>query len=269
MTDDTTREHHPVADLFPMLPDDELDDLAADIADRGLLQPVVLDADGRVLDGRNRLAACERAGVEPEFTVYDGDDPAGYALAVNITRRHLSTGARAVIVAQSARLNGVSLRSAAKAAAEGGDTDLYHPRIAEAAVVLEWAPDLVDGIVAGGPLSVAVAEARKRKQAAEREAAQTARLRREAPDLAELVADERMTLTEALDALRRRVERVESEWRAAATNLRSVLTYLTSDTVSPDELADDYAAVLDEFDPDDLAYAAETMTAIAKRGASA
>lgn len=30
-----TIEHHPVADLFPMLPDDELKDLAADIRERG------------------------------------------------------------------------------------------------------------------------------------------------------------------------------------------------------------------------------------------
>jgi ParB-like chromosome segregation protein Spo0J len=49
--------------LFPMLADDELEELAADI--KGLLQRIVLDAEGRVLDGRNRLAACEIAGVEP------------------------------------------------------------------------------------------------------------------------------------------------------------------------------------------------------------
>jgi ParB-like chromosome segregation protein Spo0J len=52
---------HPVAALFPMLADDELDELVADIKARGLLQPIVLDAEGRVLDGRNRLAACEIA----------------------------------------------------------------------------------------------------------------------------------------------------------------------------------------------------------------
>jgi ParB-like chromosome segregation protein Spo0J len=61
---------HPVAALFPMRADDELDELAADIKERGLLQPVVLDAEGRVLDGRNRLAACGKAGVKPDFVTY-------------------------------------------------------------------------------------------------------------------------------------------------------------------------------------------------------
>ncbi len=70
-----------------MLADDELKDLAADIAERGLLQPLVKDKDGRLLDGRNRLAACGIAGVEPTFITYEGDDPAGYAVSVNVARR--------------------------------------------------------------------------------------------------------------------------------------------------------------------------------------
>ena len=52
---------HPLAAVFPMMTDDELQDLADDIREHGLLHPIVLDADGVLIDGRNRLRACEIA----------------------------------------------------------------------------------------------------------------------------------------------------------------------------------------------------------------
>lgn len=57
----------------------------------GLLQPIVLDdKDGRLLDGRNRgTSPASSLESNPYFTTYDGDDPDGYALAVNINRQHL------------------------------------------------------------------------------------------------------------------------------------------------------------------------------------
>jgi len=43
-----------------------------------------------VLDGRNRLLACEEAGVTPRFVKYEGNDPAGFVHSKNHTRRHLT-----------------------------------------------------------------------------------------------------------------------------------------------------------------------------------
>lgn len=198
-----TGEVHPVAALFPMLAEDELRELAEDIKTNGLLQPVVLDGDGRLLDGRNRLAACRLAEVEPEFSVHDGD-PDAYALSVNIARRHLSTGARSVIAAKASRLNGHSTRQVA------GDTNLAQQRIVEAGVVLEWAPEHADAVIAGAmPLSKAVAEARDRKRSAESTEAQMSELRSEAPDLAEQVAEAALSLSEALAEAKRRTEEAE------------------------------------------------------------
>ena len=54
--------NHPACLLFPKLTGPALDELAADIKDRGLIEPIVL-LHGQVLDGKNRLAACRIAGV--------------------------------------------------------------------------------------------------------------------------------------------------------------------------------------------------------------
>jgi ParB-like chromosome segregation protein Spo0J len=205
-------EFHPVADLFPMLADDEMADLAADIRERGQLQPIVLDSEGRILDGRNRYAACQMAGVEPAFETYGGNDPSGYALAVNIARRNLTTGARAVITAKAARMNGIDHSAAARR------TDLYRARIAEAGVVLEWAPDLADSIVAGvRPLSSALEIARDRKHEASELKAKMDRLHNEAADLRGLVDEERMSVDDAIAALDAREEKARQEEEARAS----------------------------------------------------
>lgn len=90
---------HPYADKFPMLPEPELAELAESIRANGLRNPIVLTPDGLILDGRNRAAACERVGVAPTTTVYEGDDLAEYVIDCNTSRRHMSTGARAMATA--------------------------------------------------------------------------------------------------------------------------------------------------------------------------
>lgn len=90
---------HPAADLFPMLSDTELADLAKDIKEHGLVHPVVMFK-GVLLDGRNRLAACKIADVEPSFIEYDGDDPVTFVISVNIMRRQLDPSQRAGVAVQ-------------------------------------------------------------------------------------------------------------------------------------------------------------------------
>ena len=93
---------HPAADLFPMLGDEQLAELAADIHLRGLVEPIVtITVDGAILilDGRNRYRACFAAGVEPRTVPWDGTggSPTGFVLAKNIHRRHLTPSQRAAI----------------------------------------------------------------------------------------------------------------------------------------------------------------------------
>lgn len=207
---------HPVAELFPMLAGDDLAELAEDIRHRGLLQPIVLDGEGRILDGRNRHAACLLAGVEPTFVTYTGDDADGYALAVNIVRRNLSTGAKAIIAAKAARLSGIKGKDAGK------NYNLYFSRLAEANAVLDWSAngDLADSVLAGEPLSVALKTARERKEAAKIRDAKLARLRSDAPDLAELVDESRMGVDDAVDTLEGRIRRAAEEAAAEAERAR-------------------------------------------------
>lgn len=95
--------NHPLADLFPMLDEDELKELAADIQKNGLLDEIVV-LDGQILDGRNRYRACRIAGVEPRFTEFSGGDPAAFVIAKNLHRRHLTASQRAMIAARLATL---------------------------------------------------------------------------------------------------------------------------------------------------------------------
>ena len=208
-----SRQHHPIADLFPMLAEDELKELAADIAERGLLQPVVLDGEGRILDGRNRVAACELAGVEPQFTTYDGDDPDGYALSVNIQRRNLTKGQTAMV---AARAWAVSAQTQRAAAAQAG---VSKARITQAAAVLEHAANLADAVVAGAmSLDEAYKFARENKEKAEGVEAQLARLRAEDPELADKVVEGELTLAGAWAERKARAAEDERQ-RKVATHL--------------------------------------------------
>ena len=81
---------HPAATLFPMMDAEALQALADDIREHGQREPVIL-FHGEVLDGRNRLRACELAGVEPQFVTRDDvESPTTFVLSLNLHRRHLT-----------------------------------------------------------------------------------------------------------------------------------------------------------------------------------
>lgn len=80
------KEVHPYAARRRMLSEPDLRKLADDIKENGLLHPIVTDPQGVILDGRNRYAACEIAGIEPTFETYDGD-PLAFVLSSE-DRRH-------------------------------------------------------------------------------------------------------------------------------------------------------------------------------------
>ena len=96
-------EFHEIANAFPMMPESELQALADDIAANGLREMIV-EYEGKILDGRNRFVACGRANVDPTFKPYRGDDPLSFVVSKNLHRRHLDTSQRAMVAAKIATL---------------------------------------------------------------------------------------------------------------------------------------------------------------------
>ena len=97
-------EVHSAAHIFPLLPESELAALAADISVNGLIDPIVTTG-GLVLDGRNRLLACKRAGVEPRFVEWTGTgSPTSYVVSVNAVRRHLTEQQKAAAAVKASVL---------------------------------------------------------------------------------------------------------------------------------------------------------------------
>lgn len=102
----TALHSHPAADLFPLLDGSEFAELVADIRAHGLREPIVLDRQGRVLDGRNRARACAELSIEAASQTFQGTDTEAiaYVISLNLRRRHLNESQRALIAAELANL---------------------------------------------------------------------------------------------------------------------------------------------------------------------
>src|SRR4029078_1684992 len=122
-------EVRPAADVFPMMSDEELEALGQDILENGLREPIKIMRVGKakqiaenafsqptmLLDGRNRLEAMERVGIDldscavkyqfvnssrPPFTF----DAVAYIISLNIRRRHLTKQQQAELIVAAVRL---------------------------------------------------------------------------------------------------------------------------------------------------------------------
>ena len=90
---------HKLADLFPEMSKDEFATLVADIEANGLIEPISIYQD-EIIDGKHRFKACKAAKVKPIFTEYKGDDPLGFVISRNLSRRHLTVHEKAMIAAE-------------------------------------------------------------------------------------------------------------------------------------------------------------------------
>jgi len=241
---------HPVAELFPMMSDDELADLAADIKANGLIHPIItamIDGEETLIDGRNRYKACEIAGVIPRLADLNGGDPTAFILSTNVARRQMTKGALAMVVAKAYPKS--DERGRGKKSAATAHFPMVKPRrLEEARTVLRYAGELADAVIAGTTsLDQAYEIAGERKQAAQSDAARMITLRAGAADLADQVNEERLSLSEAFAAFEQRQrDASEREKSLRETLIRSVEASLSVLAWANDEFVADVQARLSD-----------------------
>ena len=214
---------HPDADIYPMLPGDELAGLAADIKENGLRFSIILDAEGKTLiDGRNRLKACEIAGIEPRFERLNGEDPKAFIVSANLARRDMTKSQKAIALAMHYPEPDKPGRGRKGKALE--TSGFSRQRLGQARTILAYSPDIARAVLAGSQLFDKALEEVKAEQSKLTSAeSQLIRLREEAPDLADLVAEERLLIAEAYSAYEKRKKLlvlVKRGWRRPACSQR-------------------------------------------------
>lgn len=273
---------HPYAEKFPMLPQSELAELAESIRANGLRQPIVVTPDGLILDGRNRFAACTEVGIEAARVIYEGDDLAEYVIDANSSRRHMSTGARAmatalVLVADGRRSNGRWV-GWSRTSQDSGKSSGEREALRQSGVVLDFAPDLAESVVSGDlALDAAFRRAEQRRDAERQrleeqqrrdaeEADARAFIEENAPDLATRVdGSDLLTYVEARDLWNRRnreeaerlrreketAERKAAEERRARSDLYSGIAKCVQ-TAAVYGQYEDVPKLMADFDPAEL-----------------
>jgi len=276
---------HPLAEVWPLLAEDALRDLATSIVEHGQNEPCVMTPDGLGLDGRNRVTACALAGVEPTWRVYDGD-PMSFALDQSVQRRHLTPSqlAMGVVIsfADAGKLtNGRVPKGEIASRAEFGPRGFkrFDARLREAGLVLDYlgreeAEAVLRGDVGLGPAADRASKVKSERERikalggdlaalveggvidveeAVRRASVEARVSQLAPDLAERVRDGALDVGEAETIERDRAER-DSIWFA---EIRSALAALVPMADGP--IPDPFKEALTEDEYGDLRVALQAI----------
>jgi hypothetical protein len=98
--------------FLPPLTADEFASLRESIETFGVLQPVIVDEDGNILDGHHRAQVCAELGIAYDTVVLPGlteEQKIEQALALNLGRRHLDAEQKQALVADL-RARGLSVR---------------------------------------------------------------------------------------------------------------------------------------------------------------
>jgi ParB-like nuclease domain len=192
---------HPFTAMIPMMSDRELDALAVSITKDGQFKPIIYDADGVLVDGRCRLEACRRAGIEPRtVTLPPGADALHVSMSNNLSGKYLNTGQKAMSLAV--------LRPGASLSELVADSGLSKATMFEAIYVRDHMPSLVSQVMTPViTLREAYGITKQAVDIAKKETEALATLQRDAQDLAEAIRDERINLDQAMKEFQARVSK--------------------------------------------------------------
>lgn len=233
----------PAADVFPMMVDEELQELAEDIKENGVREPIVI-ANGQLVDGRNRRAACKIAGVVPPTRELNGEDLKAYVISANIHRRHMTKGQQAMAVAMVYPEPEKGGRGKNSFVSKGFISD---SRLSLARTVLTFASDLAPNVLRGFvPLDKAYEVAFSRKQAASSDETKLEELRSRHPVLADKVVEDELTLSGALAEARERDAQKREKQQAAFRIIKEALFHGGAFSIAAQ--VDDISEILGDAD---------------------
>lgn len=190
---------HDIANVWPLMDDDKLDELVADIRSNGLINPI-WTFDGKILDGRNRYRACLIANVKPVFKEYTGNEPTAFAVSLNDKRRHMNKGALAAVAAELEPLFAADAKRRQRDS--GGDK-----KSAIARSVMEKVPEPIQK----KPVPPARQEAAKSVGVNDRYVSDAKKVKTEAPEVFERLKAGKITLQ---DAKREVAKKPTDDWRS-------------------------------------------------------
>jgi hypothetical protein len=162
-------EFHPLANIFPLMSEEEIDALGEDMLKHAQREPIWL-YEGMILDGRNRYKACLLKGIEPRFAEYRCPDPLAFVASANLHRRHLDESQRAMIAAKLANMkrgdNQHKTEGRTSQAKAAELLDVSQRSVGRAREVIDHGvPDLVDAVERGRvPIAPAAEFAKQPKE---------------------------------------------------------------------------------------------------------
>lgn len=275
---ETEIEIHPLAKVYRLYVAEEMEDLVASIKKNGQRDPIMLDEQGRVIDGRNRLQACLELGIEPKFETFIGDEEAiaEYIHDKNSVRRDITTGQRAMAYALLFP-NPAKLKRKDEGRSSNGGTSLERGRISEARTILKYAEAEIENVILGTtPFKTAYEKAAQRKREDEPDKPKEKRLtaiRAVNPALADLVQKELKTIEEAERQIVAEAEKAKEIRQRTTGYLYSAMLFLGQDENGEEwakRRVDDFDSVffpateMIELSPASVRRCAESLLALAQ-----